>query len=209
MFKCPHTFVHLVYVYASFWLCHEDSQDIVPFELNVIKYTFFMSYSLLFLSVFQKTRTTMHTCPTPKWTLTSGVRRPGRRNVLPWRSSLMSWRNITATNSLSQIEILFQQEVSTVCVIHACTHMYVLECEGIYSCSYTVAAAVFGTFVTLCHSLARATPQQCEFKGLNERKKYWMLRMDECKWGWGYTWRRKLYFWSEMPSLAAVEASPM
>lgn len=36
--------------------------------------------------------------------------------------------------------------------VHACTHMFmehiVLQCEGIYSRSYTVVAAVFGPFVT-------------------------------------------------------------
>lgn len=61
-----------------------------------------------------------------------------------------------------------------------CTHMFmyhiVLESEGIYSCSYTVVAAVCGTLVTLCHSVARTAPQQCEFKGL--MRKYWMLETD-------------------------------
>lgn len=65
----------------------------------------------------QKTKTTTPTCPTPRWTLTSGVRRPERRNASPWRSSPTSWRSTTATNSSSPTETSSPPEVRAVDVL--------------------------------------------------------------------------------------------
>lgn len=61
----------------------------------------------------QITRTTMLTCPTPKWTQTSGARRPERRSVSPWRSSQTFWRSIMGINSSFQTGIWSPQEVSS------------------------------------------------------------------------------------------------
>lgn len=115
----------------------------------------------------------MHTCPTLKWTQTSGVKRPGRRNASPWRSSPMSLRNIMATNSSSQIETSFQLEVSTLAFgVHAriFVHHILLERADFYSCSYTVGAAVLCIFVSLCHSPPRTIPQPCECKDLMKQE---------------------------------------
>lgn len=91
------------------------------------------------------------TCPTPKWTPTSGVRRPGRRNALPWRSSLMSWRNITATNSSSPTETSFQPEVRAVNVL-------ISDCYHGDGCSQILAARI----VSHCCSPSRARPQPAD-----------------------------------------------
>lgn len=155
------------------WLCHKKSNEFnCTFwaGCEFIWSTFIMSLSILFLPVLQITKTTMRTCPTPKWTLTNGVRRRGRRSASHWRSSLMSWRNITATNYSSQTETSFQLEVSTVTVcVYMLVHLqyvratYCIGVWGHYSCLCTVVAAVFGIFVTLCVSPGRTTPQHCEF----------------------------------------------
>lgn len=100
---------------------------------------------------FQKTKTMTRTCPTPKWTLTSGVRRPGRRNASPWRSSLMSWRNITATNSSSPTETSFQPEVRAVNVL-------IPDCHHGDGCSQILAARI----VSRCCSPSRARPQPAD-----------------------------------------------
>lgn len=61
----------------------------------------------------QITRTTTLTCPTPRWTPTSGARRPERRSVLPWRSSPTSSRSIMGINSSFQTGTWSPQEVSS------------------------------------------------------------------------------------------------
>lgn len=61
----------------------------------------------------QITRTMMLTCPTPKWTPTSGARKPERKSTLPWRSSLMSSRSIMGINSSFQTGTWSPQEVSS------------------------------------------------------------------------------------------------
>lgn len=83
---------------------------------------FFFIYFLL----FQRTKTTMLICLTPKWTLINGVRRPERRSVSPWRYFLTCWKNITVTNFSFQIETSYQQEVSTtsLCVCVRESHKY-------------------------------------------------------------------------------------
>lgn len=58
--------------------------------------------SRLSLCVSQTIRSTMRTCPTVKWSWTSGARSCRRRNVSRWRSFLTFWRNTTATNSSFQ-----------------------------------------------------------------------------------------------------------
>lgn len=117
-FRCPHVFVR----------SSKFSTELSRLRLQLDLFTaYLMNHSQHFLSVFQKIKTTTRICPTPKWTLTSGVRRPGRRSASPWRSSQMSWRNITATNSSSQIETSSQQEVSaaTVCAVHVPEPIYI------------------------------------------------------------------------------------
>lgn len=109
----------------------------------------------------------MRTCPTLKWTLTSGVKRPGRRNASPWRSSPMSLRNTMATNSSSQTETSSQLEVSTLTAcVHARIFMHhiLLVCADFCSSLYTVGAAVLCVFVSLRHSPPRTIPQPCECK---------------------------------------------
>lgn len=70
--------------------------------------------SSIFVAVSsQTTRTTTLTCPTPRWTPTSGARRPGRRSVLPWRSSPTSSRSIMGINSSFQTGTWSPQEVSS------------------------------------------------------------------------------------------------
>lgn len=72
------------------------------------------NFSPIFVPVSsQTTRTMTLTCPTPKWTLTSGARRPGRRSVLPWRSSPTSSRSIMGINSSFQTGTWSPQEVSS------------------------------------------------------------------------------------------------
>lgn len=61
----------------------------------------------------QTTRTMTLTCPTPKWTPTSGARKPERKSTLPWRSSLMSSRSIMGINSSFQTGTWSPQEVSS------------------------------------------------------------------------------------------------
>lgn len=79
----------------------QTSWDISPISLSV---------SPLCLQI---TRTTMLTCLTPKWTRTSGARRPERRSALPWRSSLTYWRSIMGINSSFQTGTWSPQEVSS------------------------------------------------------------------------------------------------
>lgn len=70
--------------------------------------------SALFILVsVQITRTMTLTCPTPKWTPTSGARKPERKSTLPWRSSLMSSRSIMGINSSFQTGTWSPQEVSS------------------------------------------------------------------------------------------------
>lgn len=61
----------------------------------------------------QTTRTMTLTSPTPKWTPTSGARRPGKRSGLPWRSSPTSSRSIMGINSSFQTGTWSPQEVSS------------------------------------------------------------------------------------------------
>lgn len=61
----------------------------------------------------QITKTMTLTCLTPKWTRTSGARRPERRSDLPWKSSLTYWRSIMGINSSFQTGTWSPQEVSS------------------------------------------------------------------------------------------------
>lgn len=118
-------------MFAWLHLCGECLCSVKGLHLGASYSTLFTG-RCLFLSVFQKIKTMMHIFHTPKWTLISGARRPGRRSASPWKFYPMCWKNIMVTNSSSQIETSFQQAVraQTVCVLtcwqwgKACKRVY-------------------------------------------------------------------------------------
>lgn len=61
---------------------------------------------------WQTIKITMRTCHTPKWILTSGIKRLGKKNALLSKSYLICLKSTMDTSCLYQTEIWSQLEVS-------------------------------------------------------------------------------------------------